>query len=335
MWLLFVICLCARGALLQMGPCGTCPCNSAPCVNNSDCCSTAQNWTVGNASICVGGLQGCIYCSDYGGICLSDAQCRCINANSSCDQDTSLCIFDTPDAPCGFCPCGGQACTNNSECCDPTQFSVGNASYCSGGFCAQCIGPGDFCGVDADCQCNNTPYVCIAYTCQPPTPAPTASPTGAPIGCTNATQCPDNFVCSPYTMGCIECEEESGCCNSAGGCAGLPNTYCSPIYQLCLPCSGLNQSCVIDPANVCGCNATDNLTCLSGSHVCGVAPPTPSPTTSSSVTATWVPLVVVAALTFVAILIVLCAWCCCWCWPLAKCKHHRRRRHVDDTPFYV
>lgn len=268
-------------------PCGTCPCEFAPCSNSNSslCCDPDAGWTLGNMSVC--GNDVCYECLAENASCISDNQCRCGGRfNMSClPHNSGFCTVDYPDAPCGFCPCWDAPCSNNSDCCDPLLFNYStDASYCNGflGGCQPCISPGGACTFDSDCNCFDIQYRCLPnftsfqFECTfvpslPPTHAPTA-----PIPCTNWTQCPYNFWCNPNLNQCFTCLNQEGvqCCNTTADCA--PGEYCSPTLGTCETCAYFNESCDQDPASACGCNVTDDLVCDPGTQLCVQATPTPT-----------------------------------------------------------
>lgn len=229
-------------------PCGECPCVDTLCSNDTDCCDPGDGWSYGNMSFCQTNLV-CRLCVAVGGSCLTNDVCRCGSAlfNMSCVD--FVCVVDYPDAPCGFCPCQDQPCVNNSECCDPLEWSYGNASICTDGVCV---------------------------------------PTDPPAPCANVTDCPFDFFCDPLTYTCDTCnrgEARPLCCNTTIQCNSTE--YCSLLYGSCVGCVGLGGNCSFEPALACACNISANLICVN--DICVATPaPTAAPTNPGTNPWPWV-----------------------------------------------
>ena len=150
---------------------------------------------------------------------------------------------------CGTCPCVASPCANSTECCAPTNWTLGNASICLGGGCAACVALGDACVSDEVCRCDGTQNAsCVAAVCQ--ADAPDAPCGFCPCGgqpCANTSECCDpalfglgnaSFCDSDFCAPCIAPGDDCG--------ADIECQCYSPLYQ-CLPGPGFSFLCTFVP----------------------------------------------------------------------------------------
>jgi hypothetical protein len=240
--------------------CAQCPNTGAACVDDNDCCPSYAGTNV--STYCFMGQ--CRACRETGESCniFDGSAICCTEVGAFCQLPASVCAPPPPtlpppppDAPCGVCPCDGQVCYNQSDCCDPYYFPGGQSSVCypidadNNSQCFTCgfRSEGDLCNFDFECDCNGTALVCLAQPpfgftfCLPPTAAPTPAPT-PPYGpaCVNQSQCTDT-------------------------------QYCSPALNLCVTCAYIHEPCTQDPDYQCNCsgsNATNGLFCSNETNQC-------------------------------------------------------------------
>lgn len=225
-------------------------------------------------------LAGKDVCAPTGDDCGTGGACGltaddCSAPRSVLDPDLCMCVECLVDGNCpdglvcsagGDCVGGGRPCTTTAEC---------DGGYCQGGFCVDCLTPGD-CGPDEICQAG----MCVPCDCPPGQECDTTGECREipdPSDCSSDSECVGIARDLGYSGEGAACDDSIGCytigvCNGAGdaipvdlGFGGSEDPFNAPCPAglACTP-----QLDILNPSLVffacAGCTVGDDSTCRAG-----------------------------------------------------------------------
>jgi hypothetical protein len=159
------------GFCSSQGLCAACSPEDGSCGSTAECCpGLGLQCSFGTCQPCAAQGESCEFNACCAGLsCLEDGTCGvaapvCVEAGQACDENSTCC----DDLPCTRGICGGpdcaaigQICFDGSECCDDL--------ICDNGACAApCLGADESCSEDPEGCCSG--LICDDGVCVLPTP---------------------------------------------------------------------------------------------------------------------------------------------------------------------
>ena len=289
---------CAPGEFCNPfnGECGTVGDTCSECEIDEQCGDGSSCATSNGVDICLvecepaddcgagftcRSLAGEDVCAPDGDTCGTSGACDlapedCVDPLSVLDTDRCICVGCIDDEDCpdplvctagGNCVAGGRPCTTTAEC---------DGGYCQGGFCVDCLTPGD-CGPDEICQAG----ACVPCDCPPGQECDVRGECQEipdPSTCGSDSDCVGIARDLGFSGEGAACDETIGCytigvCNGAGDDLGLGDLgFGGTTDPFDAPCpAGLTcapQLDILDPGifvfACAGCTVGDDSTCRTG-----------------------------------------------------------------------